>query len=160
MKSLPLAYNKDMQEDKEGAFDALKTYGDSLRCMTGMISTLTVNSSRMMEAAHGGFMAATDLADYLVTKGLPFRKAHEIVGKLVLECEKLGCTLQSLTVDDLKKHSDLFDEGAIEAMDIRNVVAKRKTVGGTGNSSVEMQLNHAKEVLDTERKDILLEIKD
>lgn len=160
MKSLPLAYNKDMQEDKEGAFDALKTYGDSLRCMTGMISTLTVNSSRMMEAAYGGFMAATDLADYLVTKGLPFRKAHEIVGKLVLECEKLGCTLQSLTVDDLKKHSDLFDEGAIEAMDIRNVVAKRKTVGGTGNSSVEMQLNHAKEVLDTEQNDILLKAND
>ncbi len=156
MKSLPLAYNKDMQEDKEGAFDALKTYGDSLRCMAGMISTLKVNSSRMMEAAHGGFMAATDLADYLVTKGLPFRQAHEIVGKLVLECEKQGCTLQSLNVDDLKKHSELFDEGAIEAMDIRNVVAKRITVGGTGNSAVQEQLKKANEVLNAERKDALL----
>ncbi len=156
MKSLPLAYNKDMQEDKEGAFDALKTYEDSLHCMAGMISTLKVNSSRMMEAAHGGFMAATDLADYLVTKGLPFRQAHEIVGKLVLECEKQGCTLQSLNVDDLKKHSELFDEGAIEAMDIRNVVAKRITVGGTGNSAVQEQLKKANEVLNTERKDALL----
>ncbi len=156
MKSLPLAYNKDMQEDKEGAFDALRTYSDSLRCMAGMISTMKVNADRMMEAAHGGFMAATDLADYLVTKGLPFRQAHEIVGKLVLECEKVGRTLQSLTVDELKEHSSLFDEGAIEAMDIRNVVAKRKTVGGTGDAAVAEQLRKAEQILRDERESAIV----
>ncbi len=156
MKSLPLAYNKDMQEDKEGAFDALRTYSDSLRCMTGMISTMKVNADRMMEAAHGGFMAATDLADYLVTKGLPFRQAHEIVGKLVLECEKAGRTLQSLSVEELKAASDLFDDGAIDAMDIRNVVAKRKTVGGTGDSAVAEQLEKASKVLEDEKANAIL----
>ena len=152
MKSLPLAYNKDMQEDKEGAFDALRTYHDSLRCMAGMVSTMEVDSDRMMKAAHGGFMAATDLADYLVTKGMPFRQAHEVVGKLVLECEKSGRTLQSLSADELKEHSELFDEGAIEAMDIRNVVSKRTTVGGTGDASVRNQLEKARGVLAGERE--------
>ncbi|MDD6290121.1 MAG: argininosuccinate lyase, partial [Eggerthellales bacterium] len=98
MKALPLAYNKDMQEDKEGVFDAVDTLGDSLVVMTGMIRTMTVNADRMRAGAHGGFMAATDLADYLVGKGMPFRDAHAVVGKLVLDCEKAGKTLQELTV--------------------------------------------------------------
>ncbi len=150
LKSLPLAYNKDMQEDKEGAFDAMDTYADSLHCMAGMISTMSVNAERMSEAAHGGFMAATDLADYLVGKGMPFRQAHEVIGRLVLECEKSGCTLQSLTVDELKGHSELFDEGALDALDIKQIVARRTTEGGTGNSSVEVQLGQAAEVLAAE----------
>ena len=124
--------------------------------MTGMISTMKVNADRMMEAAHGVFMAATDLADYLVTKGLPFRQAHEIVGKLVLECEKAGRTLQSLSVEELKAASDLFDDGAIDAMDIRNVVAKRKTVGGTGDSAVAEQLEKASKVLEDEKANAIL----
>lgn len=147
MKSLPLAYNKDMQEDKEGAFDALDTYTDSLHCMAGMIDTMQLNSERMFEAAHGGFMAATDLADYLVSKGMPFRQAHEIIGRLVLECEKAGRTLQSLSVDELKEHCDLFDEGAVEALDIKTIVDKRISEGGTGKTAVEAQLGQAQEVL-------------
>ncbi|MGI6217781.1 MAG: argininosuccinate lyase, partial [Coriobacteriales bacterium] len=151
MKSLPLAYNKDMQEDKEGVFDAMDTYRDCLHCMCGMVETFRVNEERMLDAAHGGFMAATDLADYLVTKGLPFRQAHEVVGKLVLECEKQGRTLQSLSVEELKKHSELFDEGAIEAMDIKNVVSKRNVPGGTGNKAVEAQMSKAESVLGDEK---------
>ena len=151
LKSLPLAYNKDMQEDKEGVFDAMDTLADSLHCMTGMIETMRVNADRMLEAAHGGFMAATDLADYLVTKGLPFRKAHEVVGRLVLDCEKSGRTLQSLSVEELGEHCDLFDEGAIEALDIRKIVARRTTEGGTGNDAVENQLELATSKLDIEK---------
>ncbi len=151
MKSLPLAYNKDMQEDKEGAFDAMSTYSDSLHCMAGMIPTMTVNVDRMEEAAHGGFMAATDLSDYLVGKGMPFRQAHEVIGRLVLECEKAGRTLQSLSLDELREHSCLFDEGALDALDIKRIVARRTTEGGTGNEAVEMQLAQAEETLESEK---------
>ncbi|NTU88439.1 MAG: argininosuccinate lyase [Actinobacteria bacterium] len=152
LKSLPLAYNKDMQEDKEGVFDAADTLEDCLRCMTGMISTMRVNEGRMRQGSLGGFMAATDLADYLVGKGVPFRRAHEIVGELVLSCEKEGRTLQSLTVEDLHAHSDYFKEDALEAVDIDKVVSKRTTVGGTGHSAVENQLEEAEALynLDTE----------
>ncbi|MDO4502638.1 MAG: argininosuccinate lyase [Coriobacteriia bacterium] len=147
MKALPLAYNKDMQEDKEGVFDAVDTLGDSLVVMTGMIRTMTVNADRMRAGAHGGFMAATDLADYLVGKGMPFRDAHAVVGKLVLDCEKAGKTLQELTVADLQAADPLFDEGAVEAVDIDQVVAKRTTQGGTGHDAVKAQLELAKQRL-------------
>ncbi len=90
LKGLPLAYNKDMQEDKEPAFDAVDTLSDSLRAMTGMLDTMRVNVDAMAAGARGGFMAATDLADYLVGKGMPFREAHEVVGRLVLDCERRG----------------------------------------------------------------------
>ncbi|MGI6221378.1 MAG: argininosuccinate lyase [Coriobacteriales bacterium] len=148
MKSLPLAYNKDMQEDKEGVFDALDTYADSLHCMAGIISTMRVNADAMLEAAHGGFMAATDLADYLVGKGLPFRQAHEVVGRLVLACEKQGRTLQSLSVDELREHCDLFDEDALEALDVRKIAARRTTEGGTGDEAVKAQIELAKQKLE------------
>ena len=148
MKSLPLAYNKDMQEDKEGAFDAADTLYDCLRCVSGMVQTMRVNVDAMAAGAEGGFMAATDLADYLVGKGMPFREAHEVVGKLVLECEKQGRTLQSLSADELAAHSDLFDEGAKEAVDLRVIVSKRTTAGGTGDAAVEAQLVAASEALE------------
>ncbi len=154
LKSLPLCYNKDMQEDKEGAFDALDTFADSLHCMTGMISTIVVNEEKMTEAAHGGFMAATDLADYLVGKGVAFREAHNIIGKLVLECEKQGRTLQSFSVDELKQHCELFDEDALEALNINNIVAKRTTEGGTGNSAVEEQMKKCEAVLIQEKAEL------
>jgi argininosuccinate lyase len=143
MKALPLAYNKDMQEDKEGVFDAVDTLGDSLVVMTGMISTMTVNADRMRAGAHGGFMAATDLADYLVGKGMPFRDAHAVVGKLVLDCEKAGRTLQELTAEELAKVDPLFGEDAPAAVDIDTVVSRRTTAGGTGHEAVKVQLEQA-----------------
>ncbi len=147
LKGLPLAYNKDMQEDKEGVFDAVDTLSDSLVVMTGMIRTMTVNADAMRKGAHGGFMAATDLADYLVGKGMPFRDAHAVVGKLVLECEKQGKTLQELSVDELKQADPLFDAGALDAVDIDKIVARRITAGGTGHDAVKVQLDQARERL-------------
>ena len=147
LKGLPLAYNKDMQEDKEGVFDAVDTLSDSLVVMTGMIRTMTVNADAMRKGAHGGFMAATDLADYLVGKGMPFRDAHAVVGRLVLECEKQGKTLQELSVDELKQADPLFDAGALDAVDIDKIVARRITAGGTGHDAVKVQLDQARERL-------------
>lgn len=147
LKGLPLAYNKDMQEDKEGVFDAVDTLSDSLVVMTGMIRTMTVNADAMRKAAHGGFMAATDLADYLVGKGMPFRDAHAVVGRLVLGCEKRGKTLQELSVDELKQADPLFDAGALDAVDIDKIVARRITAGGTGHDAVKVQLDQARERL-------------
>ncbi len=147
LKGLPLAYNKDMQEDKEGVFDAIDTLSDSLIVMTGMIRTMTVNEDAMRRGAHGGFMAATDLADYLVGRGMPFRDAHAVVGRLVLECEKQGKTLQELTAQELAAVDPLFGPDALDAVDIDNVVAKRTTYGGTGHEAVKVQLEQAAEAL-------------
>ncbi|MGI6032245.1 MAG: argininosuccinate lyase [Coriobacteriales bacterium] len=143
MKGLPLAYNKDMQEDKEGVFDAVDTLSDSLVVMAGMISTMQVNADVMRQGAHGGFMAATDLADYLVGKGVPFRDAHAIVGKLVLECEKEGKTLQELTPEELAAADEHFGADALDAVDIDKVVARRTTAGGTGHDAVKVQIDQA-----------------
>ncbi|NTU71365.1 MAG: argininosuccinate lyase [Coriobacteriia bacterium] len=140
LKGLPLAYNKDMQEDKEPAFDAFDTLADSLHAMTGMLDTLTVNSDAMARGAKGGFMAATDLADYLVGTGMPFRDAHEVVGRLVLACERDGVTLQDLTAEQFAAHAPQFGPDVLEAVDIARVVARRDTDGGTGNRPVAAQL--------------------
>lgn len=144
MKGLPLAYNKDMQEDKEGVFDAVDTLSKSLVVMTGMIGTMQVNADAMRQGAHGGFMAATDLADYLVGKGMPFREAHAVVGKLVLDCEKAGKTLQELSAADLAAADEHFGADALDAVDIDKVVARRTTAGGTGHDAVKAQLEQAK----------------
>lgn len=144
MKGLPLAYNKDMQEDKEGVFDAVDTLGNSLVVMTGMIRTMQVNEDAMRIGALGGFMAATDLADYLVGTGVPFREAHAIVGRLVLECEKQGKTLQDLSADDLAEVDEHFAADALEAVDIDKVVERRTTYGATGHDAVKVQLEHAR----------------
>ncbi|MDZ4179786.1 MAG: argininosuccinate lyase, partial [Coriobacteriia bacterium] len=125
LKGLPLAYNKDMQEDKEGAFDAVDTAHDCLAVVEGMLSTMRVNDDRMFAAAHGGFMAATDLADHLVGTGMPFRDAHEVVGRLVLECERSGRTLQDLSASDYAAAHPAFTGEVLQAVDIRSVVARR-----------------------------------
>jgi argininosuccinate lyase len=140
MKGLPLAYNKDMQEDKEGGFDAAATLADCLRACSGMVSTLTVNEDRMRAAALGGFMAATDLADHLAAHGVPFREAHEIVGRLVLECERAGKTLQDLTLERLRAASPAFADDALAALDLDAIVARRVSEGGTGHDAVKAQL--------------------
>ncbi len=143
MKALPLAYNKDMQEDKEGAFDAVDTLDASLAVMSGMVSTMSVCAENMRAGAQGGFMAATDLADYLVGRGMPFREAHGVVGALVLECEKQGKTLQDLTAKDLHAAHELFEPDALRAVDIDEVVRRRNTQGGTGHDAVREQMKLA-----------------
>lgn len=140
MKSLPLAYNKDLQEDKEGVIDACKTLHDCYVCMTGMIATVTINKEVMAAQAKKGYLAATDVADYLAKKGMPFRKAHEVVGHLVLLCDKRGCDLDDLTLEDFKAESDLFEADITQALNLEAIVAARTTYGGTGNAVVADQL--------------------
>ena len=151
LKGLPLAYNKDMQEDKEPAFDAIDTYADSLEAMAGMLSTMRVNAGRMRDGALGGFMAATDLADYLAARGVPFREAHEVVGRLVLSCEREGRLLQELTVDELRAASPVFGEDAREVVAIDAVVGRRDTEGGTAPARVAAQSSAAHEALERDR---------
>lgn len=145
MKSLPLAYNKDLQEDKEGVIDAAKTLYDCLTCMEGMLSTMKINQDAMLEQAGKGYLAATDVADYLAKKGMPFRKAHEVVGHLVLLCDKRGCDLSDLTLEDFKAESELFEEDITGALDLESIVAARKTFGGTGHEAVRAQMQLAED---------------
>lgn len=150
MKSLPLAYNKDLQEDKEGVIDAAHTLADCLVCMEGMIETMRVNEDAMREQAKKGFLAATDVADYLAKKGMPFREAHEVVGNLVLTCEKRGCDLDDLTLEDFQAASELFEQDITSALDLESIVAARTTIGGTGHEAVRAQLAQAKETLEVD----------
>ena len=140
LKALPLAYNKDLQEDKEGAIDAAKTLEDCLVCAAGMIETMRVVPEAMTAQAKRGYLAATDVADYLAKKGMPFRRAHEVVGHLVLVCEQRGCDLDDLTLADFKAESDLFEEDITASLDLESIVAARTTEGGTGHAAVRAQL--------------------
>jgi argininosuccinate lyase len=150
LKGLPLAYNKDMQEDKEPAFDAVDTVVDSLRVMTGMIGTLHVETERMRAASTGGFMAATDLADYLVDKGAPFREAHETVGKLVLAAERGGKTLQQMSAEEYASHDARFGSDVADVIDVDKVVERRKSAGGTGHQVVTAQMEAQRDALDAD----------
>ena len=148
LKSLPLAYNKDLQEDKEGAMDAADTLEGCYVCAAGMIATMTVNADAMAAQAKKGYLAATDVADYLAKKGLPFRRAHEIVGHLVLLCDQRGCDLEDLTLDDFKAESDLFESDIVECLNLPAIVAARTTFGGTAPEAVRTQLAAAKAQLE------------
>jgi argininosuccinate lyase len=143
LKGLPMTYDKDLQEDKEPMFDAFDTVIGSLHAVTGMISTMEVHEERMRENAGEGFMAATDLADYLVGKGVPFRHAHAIVGHIVADCIERGVTLQDLSAEDLAAYDEAFGADACAWVDIDNVVARRTTYGGTGHAAVAEQLELA-----------------
>ncbi len=151
MKSLPLAYNKDLQEDKEGVIDAVKTLYDCMVCMKGMIETMQVNQDAMWAQAKKGYLAATDVADYLAKKGMPFRQAHEVVGHLVLLCDKRGCDLDDLSLDDFRQESELFEADITEALDLESIVAARTTFGGTGHEAVKAQMNQAREAFDADK---------
>jgi argininosuccinate lyase len=140
MKGLPLTYNKDMQEDKEGVFDTLDTVLGSLRLSADMIRTLNVKRDAMRKSAEGGFTNATDAADYLAKKGLPFREAHEVVGKLVSYCIAHGKDLGQLSLEDFTSISPLFESDIYQAINIDTVVNRRTTVGGTAASAVQNQL--------------------
>lgn len=146
-KSLPLAYNKDLQECKEGPLDAAHTLGDCMAIAAGMIGTMTVNASTMLAQAKLGFTAATDVADYLAKRGLPFREAHEVVGKLVLACEKRGIGLEDLTLDELREASPLFEADIEGELDPEAIARARTTYGGTGHDAVARQLEEAEAVL-------------
>lgn len=132
MKGLPLAYNKDMQEDKEMAFDAMDTVANSVILMNGMLGTITWNKPRMEDSAKLGFTNATDVADYLVRKGVPFRTAHGIVGELVLLCEEKKCALDDLSIQEYRDICDKIDEDIYEAISIDTCVRNRKTKGAPG----------------------------
>lgn len=151
MKSLPLAYNKDLQEDKEGVIDAAKTLHDALVCTAGMLSTMRVNPDAMLAQAHNGYLAATDVADYLAKKGMPFRRAHEVVGHLVHLCEQRSCGLEDLSLDDFKAESDLFEADIAGQLDLESIVSARRTPGGTGHDAVRVQIGQAKDALDRDR---------
>lgn len=143
MKGLPLAYNKDLQECKEGALDAAWTLRDCMVCMTGMVSTWQVNAQTMLNQAKAGFMGATDVADYLAKAGIPFRDAHEIVGKMVLYAEKNHKLLEDLTLEELSSFSPVFEHGLAASLNPTGLVAARTTYGGTAPSQVEVQLQEA-----------------
>ena len=147
LKGLPLAYNKDMQEDKESVFDAVDTVKMCLSVFVGMIKTLKAIPENMLKAAGSGFINATDLADYLVSKGLPFRTAYKISGSVVAECIKSGFVLENLPIEEYKKFSDLIDTDVYAAVDLKNCVEKRKSFGGTSVSSVEEQIKFVREAL-------------
>ena len=140
LKGLPMAYNKDMQEDKEGVFDACDTVSMCLPVMTGMIETMTAKPEAMKKAAQRGFINATDLADYLVRKGLPFRSAYKISGAIVGDCVKSGAVLEELPLETYQQYSDLFDSDVYEAIDLTACVEKRTSAGGP--AKVQEQIDY------------------
>ncbi len=144
MKGLPLAYNKDMQEDKEPVFDAIDTVTLCLPVFTAMLDTLTVKRTPMRNAAAGGFITATDCADYLAKKGMPFREAYGIVGKLVDRCIRTGSTLETLPMEDYKEISSLFDNDIYENLSLEACVEGRNVFGGPASSSVKQQIESIK----------------
>ena len=147
LKGLPLAYNKDMQEDKEAVFDAVDTVQMCLKVFTGMVATMTANEQNMKRAAQRGFINATDLADYLVKKGLPFRSAYKISGSLVALCIQQNTVLEELPLDTYKTYSDLFEEDLYTAIDLVTCVETRISVGGPSVADVEAQIQYVKEVI-------------
>lgn len=147
MKGLPLAYDKDMQEDKEGVFDAIDTLYFALDIYAGMISTMTVNGEHTRAVLESDFSNATDMADYLAKKGLPFRQAHAVVGNAVHYCIEHHKMLLDLSMDEFKSMSPLFEEDIKEALSIENCVKNRESYGGTGPKSVERQQTHAEKAI-------------
>lgn len=147
MKGLPLAYDKDMQEDKEGVFDALDTLYFALDIYAGMISTMTVNGDHTRQVLESDFSNATDMADYLAKKGLPFRQAHAVVGSAVHYCIEHHKVLLDLSMEEFRSMSPLFEEDIKEALSIENCVKNRESYGGTGPKSVERQQTHAEKAI-------------
>jgi argininosuccinate lyase len=152
LKGLPLAYNRDLQEDKEALFDTFDNLQLSLETMKGLISTMKIKAQNMFLAADGNFIAATDYADYLVGRGVPFRAAHEIVGEIVKYCNQENKQLSHLSLEELRNFSQLFEEDALKLADTRTVVERRLSFGGTASKSVKRQLREAKLILNKEQK--------
>jgi argininosuccinate lyase len=147
MKSLPLAYNKDMQEDKEPLFDTIDTVRGSLKVFAEMIAQMTVNSARMRAAAARGYSTATDIADYLVRKGLPFRQAHEVVGKTVRYCVETGKEIPELTLEEFRQFSKKIEADIFAAVTLEASVNARQATGGTARVAVEREIARTREAL-------------
>ena len=147
MKSLPLAYNKDLQEDKEGMFDTVETILNSLDVLAGMLSSMQVNKAKMQQSTENDFSNATELADYLAEKGLPFREAHEIVGKLVLDSIKHGKNIQDWDLEELQAYHPLIEEDIYIYLRPETAVRRRNSLGGTGFEQVKYQIEQAKKEL-------------
>ncbi len=145
LKGIPLAYNKDMQEDKEAIFDSFDTVKQCVPIFEAMLRTMTVNKDKMRDAAAGGFINATDVADYLAKKGLPFRSAYKISGTLVAYCIEHNTVLEKLTLQEFKEMSDLFEEDIYEAINLENCTFSRTSEGGTAVASVENQIKSIRE---------------
>ncbi len=152
LKGLPLAYNKDMQEDKEAIFDAVDTVKKCLRVFAPMIDTMKALPANMKKAAQTGFINATDVADYLVGKGMPFRAAYKISGQLVAECIEKDTVLEALPLEAYRAHSDLFDTDVYGFINIEACAEKRNSAGGTGKESIKTQIAYVKAFLDAQKE--------
>jgi argininosuccinate lyase len=148
MKGLPLAYNKDMQEDKEAVFDTVDTVLSSLRVSAIVLENLTVNEKRARSAASRGFLNATELADYLVKKGIPFRTAHDTVGKAVLFASENGRELEELTLEEFRGFSEGIDEDVFAALSLESAVDSKSQIGGTSRDRVGAALEAARRSLE------------
>ena len=144
---MPLAYNKDMQEDKESVFDAVDTVKACLGVFAPMVHTMKPIRSNMYAAAQKGFLNATDLADYLTKKGMPFRTAYKLVGALVTKCIASGKTLETLTLDEYRAESELFEADVYEEISLETCIAKRISAGSTGPESVKEQIKSVQKFL-------------
>lgn len=151
MKGLPLAYNKDMQEDKEMSFDTIDTVKSLIKLMSGMLSSMKFNNEKMAGSAKGGFTNATDAADYLVKKNVAFRDAHEIVGRLVLYGIENKKTLDDFSIEEFKKISEYFDQDIYEAISLKNCVEKRNTKGAPGLKAITEEIEASKRILESLR---------
>ncbi len=147
LKGLPLAYNKDMQEDKEAVFDSIETVKSCLKNFAPMIATMSVKADNMYRAAQGGFINATDLADYLAKKGLPFRSAYKIVGEIVAYCIANQKVLDTVSMDEYKQFSPVFEDDLYQEISLETCVNKRTSAGGTGPESVETQIKYIKDFI-------------
>jgi argininosuccinate lyase len=147
LKGIPLAYNKDMQEDKEAVFDGVETVIMCLNVFEKMVATITANKENMKKAASEGFINATDLADYMVKKGLPFRSAYKISGQLVKKCIQEHKTLETLSLEEYKAFDNCFEQDVYQAIDLLTCVEKRISEGGTSVSSVEKQIEFVRKTL-------------
>ena len=152
MKGIALAYNKDMQEDKELTFDAIDTVKGCLALFNGMLSTMHFKKDRMENSAKNGFTNATDAADYLVGKGVPFRDAHGIVGQIVLYCIEKGIAIDDMSLEELKAISPVFEDDVYEAISMETCVNKRLTVGAPGKEAMEQVIAAEKKYLEEEWK--------
>lgn len=140
MKGLPMTYNKDLQEDKEALFDAVRTVENCVRMIRKVVENMRVNPERMMDAAKKGYLNATELADYLVSKQMPFREAHTLVGKIVVRAAELGITLEEMPLREYQSFSPLFDEGLYEFLDLSRAISRRSERGGTAQTAVRRSI--------------------
>ncbi len=152
MKGIPLAYNKDMQEDKEMTFDAIDTVKDCILLFTGMVDTMRFNKKNMEESAKLGFTNATDAADYLVKKGMPFRDAHSVIGRLVLFCIEKNCAIDDLTLEELQSISEVFEADIYDAISLKTCVEKRLTTGAPGPQQMKNVIAIYHKYLEEEEK--------